>query len=218
VVFDGKLSGFFVRKFASGKVNYGVKYAIRGRSKKHTLGRAVPGNLQAMRLEASGILAKAHMGIDAVVELKAAAEATARLKPLGELVPIYLAVREKGDEFWRKMRPKSLSEATRYLTKSWAPLHGEPVETITRQQIKARRDEIVHASGAVSGNRARRTAYAALGAARHQAQRRHAHRRVALCAAARDRGDCEPHLGVKGWRGRRLQSRPISGRENRGPW
>jgi len=155
VVFDEKLSRFFVRRFASGKVNYGVKYSIRGKSKKHTLGRAVAGNLQAMRLEASGILAKAHQGVDAVAEVKAAAEATARLKTLGQLVPEYLSVREKGDgKRWKPLRPKSLTGVQHFLSKSWAPLHGEPVETITRQQIKARLEEIADESGAVSANRA----------------------------------------------------------------
>ena len=43
---------------------------------------------------------------------------------------------------------------TRYLEKSWQPLHGEPVDKITRQQVRARRDEIVKESGAVSANRA----------------------------------------------------------------
>jgi hypothetical protein len=35
------------------------------------------------------------------------------------------------------MRPKSLVDVTRYLTKSWQPLHGEPVETITRKMVKS---------------------------------------------------------------------------------
>jgi integrase len=47
-----------------------------------------------------------------------------------------------------------LGEATRYLEKAWLPLHGEPVEQITRQQVKHRRDEIVSESGAVSANQA----------------------------------------------------------------
>jgi hypothetical protein len=97
----------------------------------------VAGNLKSMRLEASNILAKAHQGIDAVTEVRAAAEAAARQKTPGELVGPYLELREKGDEFWSKMRPKSLVDVTRYLTKSWQPLHGEPVETITRKMVKS---------------------------------------------------------------------------------
>jgi|SRR5262249_6171571 len=97
-VFDDKLPGFGVRKYAKGHVVYIVKYSVRGKSKKHTLGRAVPGNLKAMRLEASAILAKAHQGVDAVAEVKVAAEAVARLKTLGELVGPYLKLRKTGDQ------------------------------------------------------------------------------------------------------------------------
>jgi hypothetical protein len=57
----------------------------------------------------------------------------------GEPVPIYLALRENGDEFWSKLRPKSLAEVTRYLEKLWQPLHGEPVDKITRQMVRSTR-------------------------------------------------------------------------------
>jgi hypothetical protein len=77
--------------------------------------------------------------IDAVADVRAAAEAAARQKTLGELVGPYLELREKGDEFWSKMRPNSLVDVTRYLTKSCQPLHGEPVETITRKMSRAAR-------------------------------------------------------------------------------
>jgi len=153
-VFDEKLRGFGVRKYANGHIVYFVKYSINGKPKKQRLGPYVVGNLKAMRLEASEVLTKARQGIDVFAVKKAEAEAAASLKTLGELVPIYLEVREKGDAFWRKMRPKSLSGATHYLKDSWAPLHGVPVEQITRQQVNSRRDEIVTESGAVSANRA----------------------------------------------------------------
>src|SRR5262249_36372996 len=77
---------------------------------------------------------------------KARQEAELR-KTLGKLVPTYLALREKGDEYWPKLRPRSLPEVTRYLTRSWQPLHGEPID-------RSGRDEIVKESGAVSANRA----------------------------------------------------------------
>jgi len=48
-------------------------------------------------------------------------------KTLGELVPTYLALREKGDTYWPKLRPRSLPEVARFLTRSWQPQHGEPV-------------------------------------------------------------------------------------------
>src|SRR5262245_48719440 len=132
-VFDDKLPGFGVRKYTKGHACYIVKYSVDGRQKKHTLGPVVEGNLKAMRQQAGDYLRDARAGKDRRAEVKAAAEAAARLKTLGELVPTYLELREKGDEFWPKMRPKSLLDVERYLTKSWQPLHDKPVEQITRQ-------------------------------------------------------------------------------------
>jgi hypothetical protein len=42
-------------------------------------------------------------------------------KMLGELVSPYLALREKGDEFWKRLRPRSLEEVTRLLKQSCSP-------------------------------------------------------------------------------------------------
>jgi hypothetical protein len=56
-VFDDKLPGFGVRKYAKGHACYIVKFSVRGKQRKQTLGRVVAGNLKAMRLEASNILA-----------------------------------------------------------------------------------------------------------------------------------------------------------------
>jgi integrase len=149
-----------VRKYARGYAVDIVKYFVNGKSKKRTLGPIVEGNLKAMRQVADEYLRDARAGKDRRAERKAAAEAAPRLKMLGKLVPTYLEVREKGDQFWAKMRPKTLRDVMRYLAKSWLPLHSTAVEQITRQMVKARRDEIADTSGAVSGNRA----HAALGA------------------------------------------------------
>jgi len=155
-VFDDKLPGFGVRKFAKGHASYFVKFSVGKQQRKKTLGRVVRGNLQDMRLVASAILVQAHSGVDVVADRKNAAEAAkqaAEVKTLGDLVPIYLTVREKGDEYWPKLRDTSLGEITRYLTKAWAPLHGVAVDQITRKMVKDRRDELVPA-GAMSAQRA----------------------------------------------------------------
>jgi hypothetical protein len=115
--------------------------------------------LDRIRKEATLILAKAKLGTDVVGEAKKARQEAEQAKALGELVPIYLALREEGDDYWSKLRPRSLTEVTRYLTKAWLPLHGEPIDKITRQMVRSRRDEIVSQSGAVSADRA----HAALG-------------------------------------------------------
>jgi integrase len=157
-VFDKNLRGFGVRKYAKGHASYFVKYSINGRSRKATLGPVVEGNLKAMRQAAVDYLRDARDRKDRRAELKAAAEAVARLKTLGELVPIYLALREKGDQKWEPLKPRTLVDFTRYLTKAWAPLHATPVEQITRQMVEKRRDEIAKeartGNGAVTANRA----------------------------------------------------------------
>jgi hypothetical protein len=105
-VFDDELPGFGIRKFARGHASYFVKYNIGRQQRRKTLGKVVRGNLKAMRLEASGILAKARLGTDVVAVARAvAAKNTATL---GELVTKYLEAREG------ELRPKSLYEATRY--------------------------------------------------------------------------------------------------------
>src|SRR5262249_47514312 len=75
-------------------------------------------------------------------------------KKLGELVRPYLELRAKGNEFWKPLRPKSHREATRYLEKSWRPLHARPIGEITRQEVRERSNEIIKESGAISANRA----------------------------------------------------------------
>jgi hypothetical protein len=56
--------------------------------------------------------------------------------------PLSLGARD-GRRILAQDAAKSASSATRYLNKSWAPLHGVPIEQITRQQLKARRNDIV---------------------------------------------------------------------------
>ena len=74
LVFDSELPGFGIRKFASGRASYFVKYNVGAQQRRHTLGTVVAGNLKAMRLEASAILAKARLGED-VIAAKRATEA-----------------------------------------------------------------------------------------------------------------------------------------------
>jgi hypothetical protein len=165
VVFDEKLRGFGVRKFAKGHASYFVKYSVNGKPRKATFGPVVEGNLKAMRLEASEVLAKARRGIDAFAEKRAEAEATARLKTLGQLVPEYLAVREKGDNKWEPLKPKTFVEFARCLNKSWQPLHDKLITEITRDMVERQGDAVADAvptkrghaaskSGAVTANRA----------------------------------------------------------------
>jgi integrase len=106
----------------------------------------VKGNTKAMRVEASTILAKAHLGIDVVADAKAAEAKAAATATLGELVPKYLEAYE--DEVCQK----TLTETTRYLEKTWKPLHNRAIDSITRKDIVAVLDNI---SGKAAADRAR---------------------------------------------------------------
>jgi integrase len=156
-VFDDKLPGFGVRKFASGKTSFFVKYTVGKQQRRKKLGWFLPGTLDASRKEASRILLQAHAGVDVVADRKRAAQEAkkaAEVKTLGELVPVYLRVREFGDDYWSKLRSRTIVELTRYLTTAWQPLHNEPVDKITRQMVRARRDEIVTESGRLAAKQA----------------------------------------------------------------
>jgi integrase len=152
-IFDDELPGFGIRKFSKGHASYFVKYNVGRQQRRKTLGKVVRGNLKAMRLEASGILAKARLGTDVVAVAKAAA--AKNTATLGKLVPKYLDARES------ELRSKSMIEVTRYLERAWLPLHALPIDAITRQNVVSVVDELATSSGKVSADRAR-TALSAL--------------------------------------------------------
>jgi hypothetical protein len=100
-----------------------------------------------MRLEASTILAKAHLGTDVVAVARAAAAKTTTT--LGDIVPRYLDARQS------ELRPKSYVEVKRYLEKAWEPLHGSTIDAITRQHVISVVDDLARDSGKVTADRAR---------------------------------------------------------------
>ena len=75
-VFDDELPGFGIRKYDNGAAVYFVKYNVGTQQRRKTLGAVVRGNLKAMRLRASEILAQATLGTDVVAVAKAAAKPT----------------------------------------------------------------------------------------------------------------------------------------------
>lgn len=148
MVFDDVLPGFGVRKFASGKASYFVKYTLAdGKQRKLTLGAVVPGVLAEMRRKASDVLAHAKTGRDISGEREVAR--TKKNVTFGDLVPLYLKAKVKD------LRPTSYIEVDRYLNRHWAPLHASPVEEITRRQIALRLDQIVVEHGPVAADRAK---------------------------------------------------------------
>jgi integrase len=146
-VFDDDLAGFGIRKFDSGQASYFVKFNVGPQQRRKTLGKVLRGNLKAMRLEASTILAKARLGTDVVADARAAA--SKHTVTLGQIVPKYLEAREG------ELRPKSYVETKRYLDCHWEPLHQQAIDLITRQDVVGVVDDLERSSGKVAADRAR---------------------------------------------------------------
>ena len=133
LVFDGDhpdaVRGFGLRKFASGKSFYFVKFSVNGRTKRISLGEVSRGNCKTMRMLASEVKARARLGQDVLEEKRTKAEgkqAARTAATVGALVPVYLKERESD------LSDKTHHETERYLMKCCAPLHHLVVGTVTR--------------------------------------------------------------------------------------
>jgi hypothetical protein len=158
LVWDSKQPGFFLRKFASGRAMWGVRYHVGNKQRRvHLYDAAVRGTLAKARNEAADVRAKARLGTDVVAARTAAAEAVAKIVTLGKLVERYLAdrrdaKRSNGEPAWR---PRYYIEVHRHLTRAWAPLAGTAIKSITRQDIVGVIDGIAAGQGRVTADQAR---------------------------------------------------------------
>jgi integrase len=158
LVWDTKTPGFFLRKFASGRAMWGVRYHVGQKQRRvHLFDASVRGTLAKARSQAADVRAKARLGTDVVVERDAAAEATAKAISLGKLAERYLADRRdakrpSGEPAWR---PRYYLEVERHLTKDWQPLAAAAMKNIARQDIVDVIDNIASTQGRVAADRAR---------------------------------------------------------------
>ncbi len=144
--FDDDLPGFGVRLRAGGKAVWIMQYRVGVQQRRETLGDIRKVDLEKARKEAKARFAAVTLGSDPAAD-KAQAKIKAK-RTLGAIAEQYLAF--KAD----KLRPKSLHETTRYLRKSWKPLHGVPIHKIERGDVAVHLRRIASESGGVSANRA----------------------------------------------------------------
>jgi integrase len=155
LVFDTETPGLFLRKFASGRAIYGVKFAINGQPRRvHIRDAGERGSLAKARSEALDVRAKARLGSDVLAEreaakVAAAAEAKRKANTLGNVAKKYLEARES------ELRPRSYVEVCRHINKRWKPLHARPIESITRADLVETLDGIERDHGKVEADRAR---------------------------------------------------------------
>lgn len=148
--FDDTLPGFGVRKFASGRAVWIVKYNVGRKQRKRSLGPVVPGSMSTKRKLADEILTRARLGQDTAAEGDAAKALASRVAAkLGDLVPKYLA---RCDAM---QRASTAAETRRYLDRYWARLHKLVPRDVTRPDVVEGVDAIEAGHGAVTADRAR---------------------------------------------------------------
>jgi integrase len=147
VFFDQSLPGFGLRMRASGVHSWMVQYAIAGRTRRVVLGLASALDPGKARATAQALLAKVRLGGDPAAE-KELAKARAG-ETFGTLLPQFL------DRQRKRQKPRSFVETERHLTKHAKPLHGLPIESITRRTIAGVLGELESHSGPAARNRVR---------------------------------------------------------------
>ena len=152
IFFDDSMAGFGyrLRRGSGGKVlrSWIVQYRRAGASRRILLGSAEVLSAEAARTAAKKVLAKVALGEDPQAE-RIDRRGKDKLS-LRSVVDEYLAAKE------REVRPRTLRELKRYLFGSFfKPLHGMPVDTVTRRDIAARLVAITREHGAIVAVRAR---------------------------------------------------------------
>ena len=130
VFFDEDLPGFGLRVRASGVHSWMVQYAVARRTRRIVLGLASALAPSRARAIAETLLAQVRLGRDPAGE-KDQAKAKAA-ETFGALLPNFL----EGQRV--RLRPRSYVEIERHLTMYAKPLHGSPIETVTKRTIAAR--------------------------------------------------------------------------------
>ncbi len=146
-VFDDKLPGFGVRKFASGKASFFVKYSVGTQQRRMSLGAATPSRLEGARADAERILAKVRLGDDPQATKKAQRAKTATA--LGGLIERYLKARQDD------MAETYYADTARYLREHWKPLHGFAVDKVMRGAVVGVLDAVAAKRGKTTADRAK---------------------------------------------------------------
>jgi integrase len=147
VFFDAGLPGFGLRVRATGAKTWLVQYAIAGRTRRIALGSTAVLDLGKARAAAKDLLAQVRLGRDPVAE-KANARARAA-ETFDAILPRFLQHQRA------RLKPRSYQELERHLLAHAKPLHGHPIDAITRRTIAIRLAEIAETSGPAASNRVR---------------------------------------------------------------
>ena len=147
LVFDDDLPGFGVRVRFGGKRTWIVQYRMGAKQRRVSLGPVSTLELDEARRRAKATLAKVHLGLDPQAE-KREVRVQASIT-LAVVAKRYLEFAEL------RLKPRSLGDVRRYLTRHWSPLAESPIGRIQRATISARLLELKSLNGDFAANRAR---------------------------------------------------------------
>jgi integrase len=153
IFFDAQLSGlgYRLRRGAGGKINKNwiAQYRYAGGTRRVLIGSADIINAEAARAAAKKILAVVALGGDPQAE-----RADRRAK---DALALRSVVLEYLDAKRNEVRPRTLVEATRYLSTGsyFRPLHRMPIDAVKRKDVATRLVAITRENGSVTAARAR---------------------------------------------------------------
>jgi integrase len=144
---DDEMPGFGLRLRGGGSRTFIVQYKIGAKHRRMTLGNAFKVTADDARKQARQIFGKVADGKDPANERATrVAEASTGF---GATVADFLEAQAG------RIRPRTLAETTRYLNKSFKPLHGLSLASITRAIVAAELRRVAKESGPVAADCAR---------------------------------------------------------------
>jgi integrase len=152
IFFDDDAAGFGLRVRKSGARSWVFQYWLHGKAHRMTLGPWPKVTASQARAMVPALAAKVALGHDPAA---AKNDARARKDSFGEIVGRYLAAQTK------RLRPRSFEEVERHLTVHAKPLHGVPIEMLSRRDVAELLATISSERGPVAHNRVRASISAA---------------------------------------------------------
>jgi integrase len=149
VIWDDSLPGFGVRLRGDSKT-WLVQYRFGVQQRRESLGDIRQVTLEDARKAARQRFAKLRLGVDPAAErAKARAEAALVKLTVGNVAERYLDAKASA------LRPRTYNQAKLHFTDHWKPFVDRPLDSITRQQVAARLQELIKARGRIAAARAR---------------------------------------------------------------
>lgn len=146
ICWDDTLPGFGVRINPTNKV-WVVQYRVKGKSRRHTLGRVDTISLDAARETARNLLARVQLGADPHEDKR---QQDKRRSISFKLVSErYLAGAKN------RLKPRSYQEVFRHLNTHAAPFQDRPIVDLNRASVSALLEDVAKTRGPIASNRVR---------------------------------------------------------------